>query len=491
MPETERECEDETTAANDEQGSSVAIEAVEAQNQEDDRQLSEGDDDGAEAYNEESTAKKKPHKLGVDVVDPDLDVENKQAIPASTLSADCSEIQQRGFVSFERRQFSLRDVPYAFYRMMLGALLSKRHGPEQETLEVLLADWQSLRDRNRDMVILLGCLDQCDDTALAFLSQLHRYLTTSDFSMKIIITTAKDTPKERSIIGFLKIFPENLITEIGYTFPTRVPIELGFELSILIQEVDCQNVGIECLREVFTGLLSQTANDQKLSLLLIGWLKSHRKPVAAATRLLRVSKEIGPGSIFKVILAGIPEERQRWAEKLIPWMLSSFRPLRTFEIHYLSDLCLDTHNPTDELIHLDSLNTRQSLSHALRYFGGILTVVHDEIQFSHPEIRDWLSSESCSNDLWYRAKPESCRHLDILEICLTHLDKDTGAPDDWTVLLPYVTEFWTEHYKFAEAKARRSLQVLERVVQSPPTLRRWMEAHALLLTPFTKPLETS
>lgn len=341
------------------------------------------------------------------------------------------------------------------------------------------------------MVILLGCLDQCDDTALAFLSHLHRYFTTSDCRMKIVITTTKATPKEKFIINSLKAFPQDRITEIDYTFPTRVPIELGFEVSMLIQEVGCQHVGIERLREVFMSLLSQTVNDQELSLLVIGWLKSHRKSVAAATRLLTGSKEIGPESIFEVILSEIPEERQRWAERLISWMLSSFRPLRTFEIYYLSDLCLDTHYPAHECVHLDSLNTRQSLSHALQYFGGMLTVVHDEIHFSHPGIRDWLSSESHSNDLWYRAKPESCRHLDILEICVMHLSNDTGAPDDWTALLPYVTEFWTEHYRFAEAKARGSFQVLERVLQSPPTLRRWIKAHALLPTPFIKPLEAS
>lgn len=82
MTGTERQCESETMAANDEQGPSVAIKAVEAQNEEEDRQLFEGDDEGAEAYDEESTAGKKPHKLGVDVDDPDLDVENGQAMPA-------------------------------------------------------------------------------------------------------------------------------------------------------------------------------------------------------------------------------------------------------------------------------------------------------------------------------------------------------------------------------------------------------------------------
>ncbi|WYZ45670.1 hypothetical protein EsH8_VIII_000986 [Colletotrichum jinshuiense] len=175
----------------------------------------------------------------------------------------------------------------------------------------------------------------------------------------------------------------------------------------------------------------------------------------------------------------IPHERRLWAQRLMSYMLSSFRPLRTFEFSYISELCLDPKVATHA--YEQEKHDWVSLKGILEYFGGMLNVTHDEVQFSHSAIRHWLLAGSEANKSWYKPKTESDRHLDILKICLAHLCKEFGPSDSvefWAAQLPYVTEFWTAHWK--RAGRLEDLKILETVFEHQPTFGRWMDAYALM-----------
>ena len=312
----------------------------------------------------------------------------------------------------------------------------------------------------------------------------------TESSLLIVIITTKGTDNDNLITGELMKFHPDVVTNIDYVLPSPVPVQVGFEVTMLLHDDPryCQNELVDSTK----ALISGCAEDAKLCGLLINWFKSIRDPARTVPKLLALSQTTSPSQIFESILSEMPEERRPWAQKLLSWMVSSLRPLRTFEFCYVSALSQSEMRQANNFIYRGSPRIRCHLAEILRYFGGMLTVVYDEIQFSHPAIRQWLISkephfkEPQSTVSWYRQNTEMDRHAEILKACLDYIRDEEDQTDVWATRLPYAIQFWTHHYNLVGPVE----SVLETVFWHQPILERWVTSYIALPTPFQKPPES-
>ncbi|KAF3063043.1 Ankyrin-1 [Trichoderma lentiforme] len=350
----------------------------------------------------------------------------------------------------------------------------------------LLHMWQNVvvRSDGSNYLLVLGCLDECDDTVLYFLSEIYNYFTTIEHHLRIVIITTKGTAKDKLIVDTLSKFPTESITRIDYNLPSSEPRSGTFNVSMLLQQ--SHYYAVNDLRDKIEALLSGCANDVSLRHLLINCFRSTPDLSKTVSRILAKSQTPSPEQIFESILEDIPEEYHLWANKLLCWMLSSFRPLRASEFCRISDLCLGNNLRADtggSTIHGRFINI-------IRRFGGLLVTVHDEVHFSHASIRGWLKSSDSSEDQllitkgWYR-QTERDRHTTIVQTCLDHLKDDTDHTQAWIIQLPYVTEFRMGHRKQFGSIG----DALWVIFKDQPVLERWVDAYMALPTPFLKPLK--
>lgn len=321
---------------------------------------------------------------------------------------------------------------------------------------------------------MLGCLDECDDSALWFLSQFQSLIekAKAESAMRIVIVTTKGTAKDQLIADALSKFPSDLVRHMDYTPPCPLPLKAGFELSMFVQEDP--RYAADGLQEDLQGLFSACVDDEKVCRLLVESLKENKNyPISVPPLLLEYGKTHNPELVFENILEYMPEERQPWAQKLLSWVLMSFRSLRTSEFCRVSDLCFRGEDETGKRV------GGPQLPAILRNFLGMLVVVDGEVQFSHPAIRAWLNyeiedkPESEAAKPWYKKVTARDRHLHIVQTCLEHLRDHTHSTEVWAAQLPYATQFWTSHYK----KTGPIDGVAKSIFGCQPTLKRWISVY--------------
>ncbi|KAK8925050.1 Ankyrin-1 [Metarhizium anisopliae] len=345
----------------------------------------------------------------------------------------------------------------------------------------LFAHWQYLRvyAACTESIHVLECFDECNDSLLWLLSELKAHFSRTEDNLKLVITTTKGTQGDLQIAEALSHFPQDAVSRIEYSLPDAVPVQVGFETSMLTQENP--RYAVEHLQSATKSLISRFSNDESLCRLLMEWLRSTPNPSDSVPRLLGKLETPRPELLFDTVLSEIPSERRPWAQKLISWVLSAVRPLRTVEFCVVSDLCLGSVKRTAGDADQGNTTAHNTIAHTLQLLGGILVVVHDEIQFCHSAIRPWLESSERDQqqpgpDGWYLQTTERGRHLDILQTCLAHLHSGNDQTGSGASLLPYAVEFWTRHL----TQAGPLDGILETVFHHPPTLKRWIDAYSAL-----------
>ncbi|KAH6886747.1 ankyrin repeat-containing domain protein [Thelonectria olida] len=366
----------------------------------------------------------------------------------------------------------------------ITAFLDGINARQALTTEDLFQIWQVFR-LNSNIAIsinLLGSLDECDDSALWFLSHVRTHTSRSESNLKFVTVTTRGTVGEKSIVDRLSSFPSDCVVRINYALPSPVPIQVGLEASIVFQEnAHFTDSG---LQEDVVAFMSGFQDDKHMCRLLIEWLKSREDVEASVSQLFSVSKTPVKEAIFDALFQNVPQEHREWALKLLSWVLSSVRPLRAFEFGHNLSACASQHET----------RSRRYIADALRPFRGILTLSNDEMEFSHPPLRGWLQSDLGGDETktaWYRQNNEHGRQSDILQTCLPYLrgkSENAGASISGPALqLPYATRFLTHHLR----EAGPVDSVLETVFEHEQTLQRWIHEYMALLTPFAKPFESS
>ncbi|KAF4967444.1 hypothetical protein FSARC_5017 [Fusarium sarcochroum] len=375
-------------------------------------------------------------------------------------------------------------------------IISWLHDRKNLSRSDLYDAWEWYRSNGTviDSIHVFGCMDECDESALWFLSQLRSFFSRFESFVKIIVVTTKGTVNDELIAEEIAKFPEESRSSSEYDKSNIEPIQIDLETSMLLQANPLLADG--SLRGELTELLSNLKSDVRLSQVVIEWLKHEADPGTSIELLREKSKTPTPEIIFETILERMCSQRREWANQLLAWMLSSLRPLKTFEFFYVSDMAEG--REVANLMYRGHPTVRARLTEVLRNFGGLLVSVHGEIRFGHPAVRGWLES-STSDDMtseavkpWYRQLSKEEQQVAILKMCLKHMTAETESIDAWFAQLPYAVQFWPSHYKeVLPLQDKPDLKQVDAIFEKETLFKRWVEGYTNLSTPSARPACTN
>ncbi|KAJ3525632.1 hypothetical protein NM208_g11555 [Fusarium decemcellulare] len=340
------------------------------------------------------------------------------------------------------------------------------------TFDGLFSHYEFVRMQLRwcESVHVLGCFDQCDDSAIAFLDKLRGFVENAESGLRMLIITTHGTQRDEHITSALSRFPSDIVSSIKHEPSQPWTCSAEGEMPMLVQEHP--QLILSGHHERIQKLLSEWKQDQDLCQLVVDWLKSAPEPRASL-----FNSPLTPGQVFATLLAEMPDDREAWARILLSWMLTSLRPLRVIEFNWISDDLSPAGRERGR-----SGGEYAHVANILKYFGGLLMVAHGEIKFRHPGMRDWLLDQQ--DETWYRQSSEAERHGLLADTCLAYLGREEEDPAVFAEQFTYAIEFWTQHYRRAANKE----DAMEYLFCDQPLVRRWAEAYITLPTPFLKPL---
>ncbi|RTE84217.1 hypothetical protein BHE90_001268 [Fusarium euwallaceae] len=347
----------------------------------------------------------------------------------------------------------------------------------------LFSDFEYLRGQSdfERTIHVLGCFDECDESSLWFLDELCDYLGRNESNFRLLIITTNGTKNDKAVAQALSQFAADTVTSIEYEPPKPLPPKIDQTAALLIQERP--QFSWNGHHEKIRDLLFNYEQDGDLYELLVDWLKSAREPFKLETGLF--TGPFVPEVVFSAVLAEMPDERRAWAQKLLSWVLTSLRPLQVAEFSWISDdLWFGEEEGTKTRESTDQYGARHHVDNIIKYFGGLLVVMHGEIRFRHPDTREWLLNHGTEdNTAWYRQGSETERNQVILKACLSYLCNGEENATAWAQHLPYAIEFWPHHYRQTASEG----DAVKGLFGEPSLFKRWIEAYNALPTPFLKP----
>ncbi|SCV58166.1 related to ankyrin 1 [Fusarium fujikuroi] len=297
---------------------------------------------------------------------------------------------------------------------------------------------------------VLGCLDECDESSIWFLSEIHKLLSRSENCFRMLITTTKGTKGDMDIASMLSKFPQELVKTIECRPKKPASFPVKTRASQVISQLGAC-AGTELHQDV-QRILSSCEDDYDLSELVVEWLGSDTEKIARAKTLL--DKTITPALLFTEILGDITEALRPWANFLLSWLLVCYRPLLYDEFCRVSDVVWFHLRGSDP--------TRPASVDIRRHFHGLITSVNGEIRFRHPATRSWLKSHSStsSEELWYDISETGC-HERVLQACIAYLQDAARRPEDAIQSIPYILEFWPKHWHMTGKSETEVLDLFE------------------------------
>ncbi|KAL6912633.1 hypothetical protein FSST1_010393 [Fusarium sambucinum] len=385
----------------------------------------------------------------------DVRFNNCEAMLRSFLARfTCNRLQSGDFVARDSR--SITSVNYRDINPLFGR-------------------WEGLLNDNssfRSGIHVLGCFDECDSSAIWFLSEIKDLLLRNELRVKILIITTKDSPGDLRIKSTLSDFPPENVKTMEYYTTNLPPFPINVESSKLVYQY-WSFIGLT-QRDKIRTILSTCAEDHHLCELTLKWLSSDREHIKHLPGLSR--NPLTPGIMFTKILESIPESHREWAKIILAWLLASYRPLRTKELLHVSDLTWIRAHGSKTLppTLLDIQNT----------FGGFFMLLNGETRFRHPDTRSWLCEQLNSDKTaWYSVTEVVCHEV-ILRTCIDHLKDTTTGTEDWACLLPYAIEFWSKHSQLVDGSEDLVLSLFK----DEPIFQSWANALVEIPTRRLNPL---
>lgn len=336
-------------------------------------------------------------------------------------------------------------------------------------------------------IYVFAGLDECqEDEVLWLLRELEEKRQYFEEPLKIVLLTTAGSPQDGRICEALSKMPADAVTTIDYSDEKLDAIETDLELCALLQ--DDPRYADRSIVQRITEVITLCEDDNDLVHLFIAVLRSSANHERLVESSIFDKQTPVSGRIFQLALSEIADEHQPWVKLILSWVSAAVRPLRVHEFHLLSEMCAQTSGSDAGQQAKDHYHpkVRYEVERAIEKFHGLLRIEFDEIHFSHQRIRPWLVSQSAGqnhsdpSDHWDCKHTEDCDHKDIVEMCLTYLER-LAEPDESGASFPYIIEHWTHHYKLVgRAMAER---ILEQVLNNTTALNRWITLYRALPTP--------
>ncbi|KFY74185.1 hypothetical protein V499_05771 [Pseudogymnoascus sp. VKM F-103] len=353
------------------------------------------------------------------------------------------------------------------------------------TTEDYMMYWDTFRVLEKTTEIyVIGGLDLCDNSSGQFLHMLETYFAECEGNSRFVITTTAGTNNHISA-ELSKLAPETYqaINVQSSTYLNEVKHQKSFELSMLLQEHPRYTRAD--LPVTIASLFDACENDHELCRIIAAWLKQNYRSLRDMEECLNLLSKPAPELVFDAILTGILEERQQWARILLSWVLLSVRALQAEELCIVSHIALEN-------------SEAESIQDILSWFGGMLQIKHNEVQFGHPAIRAWLElkTRDKATSTWWTYETSSRQHLDVLMICFRYLFNPSNSASPLDGLrhcdFPYVAQYWTSHYKLAkDAAFAPAREMAMNLFRDKVAFESWMKSYLSLADPFRKPSQGS
>ncbi|KAF5228396.1 hypothetical protein FANTH_14527 [Fusarium anthophilum] len=297
---------------------------------------------------------------------------------------------------------------------------------------------------------ILGCFDECDDSSIWFLRELHKRLLRNEMWSKLLITTTKGTPGDANIVSALSEFPPEYVRTIDHDPKEPIPFPVDTEASKLMTELG-ERYGTD-LHQNILSVLSSCAGDPDICGLVFEWLGSCKTQMPRITRLL--DQTLTPALLFAELLEDVAETHRTWVRMLLSWLLVCYRPLKCNEFQRVSD--------TVWTRVVGNKAPQPSWADILQSLHGLITSVYGEIKFKHPSGRAWLESRHLFADesMWYDTD-ETGRHEMVLQTCVEYIQGAAENTEDATLHLPYAIEFWPKHWQQVETSEKQIMDLFE------------------------------
>lgn len=343
------------------------------------------------------------------------------------------------------------------------------------------------------IIVVISCVDQCDDTRTIFLQDLCHWLTLTEHRIKILVTGAADEHTKSLLSDHQAIELEEQTPEALETF--LLP-DVKDEIEKLIQ----WDPFIARLQRKLREYLKPFAHDQQWLRLMTAGLRLSPGEKNLDNAIASTPKSLGDA--ITQILDKLPTTKREWARKAILWIVYAFRPLKTWELG--TALALEFDDLSVSGNEIDDFGYSHITAELETVFQGLFIVKDHEIQLGHPEIREFFMSTN-SDKHWYDLA--NTGHKEIVEASTSYFmlsqvqkaiskrylhqpreSRKSVFPESWEdayypgentydrySFCSYATLYWTKHYELLPVQSRFDL--VKSFVQDRKAARTWSEAH--------------
>ena len=339
------------------------------------------------------------------------------------------------------------------------------------------------------LVCVLDSMSECENSCLAILEYICILARQTERRFKFVVTSNTNCNLQPVLSNWPTINLDDHQED-----PHNISRTIVSDVDHGVLELVQHQPNFYGFKKRITEKLLECGQDRHWRRLVLNQLRFSKGPLTtfATERQLDILPPTTSEQIFVRILANIPLERRGWARNVLIWTLYSFQPLFARELS--AALALQDDSLSRETRDIDILVSQDVAGELEEVFKGIFIVKHNEVQFSHPEARNFLqNANSGQNSAWYDVKEIAHQH--ITEACLLYLSllqvqksivaRYTHPPADLleqTAYIPryslcsYAIKYWPRHYKLIPRMIRPTESALE-FCRDTRAMRVWTHAY--------------
>lgn len=376
------------------------------------------------------------------------------------------------------------------------------------SLEDLVALFLSVHEVNsiKNVTILLGQLDQCDETGRqVFLEAIRKRQSYNEMDFKLIITTSG--PEE----FISSLLPPECIISLE---ECPLPLEeyLKYPRAVSNGATDDKIQSLLSWRPEFAQLHPQIRqvlekfgdSPHELQDTFMGFLANYESggPSDETAKIMHEMSSNENHSVLQAFINPLGVEKQHWARQVYSWVKHAAEPLTVEILAQAIQLSTAPGGTKVAGINYDEFY------HDFRHLGGIVVQdgldvrFSDEVFYQLPGLGEYQATSETH-------RQASRAHADMAAVCLRYLlsqegqamltslsvenqgiDDPSGAP----LMLPrnnlvsYALRFWLVHYRAASGDDTedRPVHLIRELFQDREKRQTWAEANYVASNPFTR-----
>ncbi|KAF4457412.1 hypothetical protein F53441_653 [Fusarium austroafricanum] len=313
---------------------------------------------------------------------------------------------------------------------------SYNHLSKKELFQHLRGLWAQHKQHQSSVIVVIWNLDGCVDS-LSWLVDACTHIETFSESLPLFILQSSGTETiTRPLGGSHRITVWDSISPEISGYQHRCKEEVNSLMRV--------QPSLSPLEEALYTFLNRHQHDNILDVSIAEWVCRYvGSPVTFAgpesiESTLSNLTSISTQELIEEMIARIPSHKLRWAEKIIIWVMNSFRPITIWELR--------------DAMYPDAISSNQNSSLGLEaelktHLAGLIKVEFNELSFVHPTVHRYLTRQESGSQTWHSAEES---HLEIIRDLLGYLARvETTSQHAMPLrqdLKSYAVSFLLPHY---------------------------------------------